>query len=525
MKLGKLIFLFALSFAVALPVQSKRAMKGLKTVVQPDGSTLSIRVAGDEHSHFIFAESGELLCKDNDGFYRLGAIAPDGAVVSSGIGLLDPRAESVALKAADLDLQSIAMRRVGKRRAPQSGLGMSATKYPVTGNPKGLIILVEFSDLKFTSQEGYDAPTYFNEMINGENFDIFGGTGSARQYFADQSGGKFIPDFDVLGPVTLPEKMVFYGANDRYGEDENPHLMVTQAIEILDADIDFSRYDNDGDGVIDSVYVFYAGQGEADFGSDDTIWPHAWDVRYGGVNKNVDGVTIGPYACSNEWDLFDPSGVGTFIHEFSHVMGLPDLYHTWDANAVYTPDEYSVLDYGPYNNRGRTPPNYGAYEKNALGWFDPIMLDEPCIVSLKPVSTGKFCLIPTEKDTEFFLLENRQLEGWDEYIPNHGMLIWHIDYVAAKFENNVVNNTKSHQYVDIVEANDIQDFNYSDGYTFPGTSGNSAFTSSTTPALKSWSGKPIDIPITNITEAGGMITFDVSGGEEFQEAPLINIHE
>lgn len=497
----------AVATASAVP-----AFRSIRTITQPDGSTLKIKVVGDEHLHFTTTEDGTLIQLDEKGFYRIAKIESDGAIVSSGIALGDPSASAVAVKLNDLNIDSLQAKRNSKRKAPQTGYGLSSASYPRTGSPKGLIILVEYSDVKFHSTSSYNAKEYFNDMINGENFTQFRGTGSALEYFTEQSGGKFTPDFDVLGPVTLPNTQKYYGGNDRYGDDANAHLMVTDAIQILDPTVDFSVYDTDGDGLIDNVYVFYAGQGEADYGSANTVWPHSWDVRYGGVNKKVDGVYVAQYACSNEWSLSTPNGVGTFIHEFSHVMGLPDLYHTTSASADYTPDAYSVLDYGPYNNDGRTPPNYGAYEKNAMGWFEPIMLDHPLSVELDQISSGQFGLIPTEKTTEFFLLENRQQTGWDKYIPNHGMLIWHIDYVPSIFDANTVNNNKNHQYVDIEEANNRTGSSYLKGYTFPGTSGKTSFTSSTTPALKSWAGKAIDLPVTEITEKNGMIYFDIAGG-------------
>lgn len=529
MKLLKPTVLCLALASVILGADAKRARRDIMTVNQPDGTSLQIKKVGDEFIHFITDVDGSILYRDEDGFYTYGNIDDTGAVVSTGIrpgsGAKD---SNPIVNIKDVDIPALVEKRDVARRiattltadprtstrrhaAPQSGIGLSSTTYPRTGSPKGLIILVQYSDVKFTLS---NPASYFKEMINGTNFTQYGGTGSALAYFTEQSGEKFKPSFDVYGPVTLPNNRKYYGGNDRWGDDQNPHLMVTHAIDILDKDVDFSQYDTDGDGLIDNVYVFYAGQGEASYGSEDTVWPHSWDVREAGVKKKVDGVTVAHYACSNEWEYNRPDGVGTFVHEFSHVMGLPDLYHT-TQQVYYTPSEYSVLDYGPYNNDGRTPPNYSAYEKNAMGWYEPIMMDSPMSVTLDPISTGQFGLIPTSKNTEFFLLENRQLEGWDAYIPNHGMLIWHIDYVASVFENNVVNNTKNHQYVDIVEANNNPDGSNATtmkGWTFPGTTGKKEFTSTTVPALKDWNGKAIDLPVTEITESGGLISFKVAGG-------------
>lgn len=524
--------------ALAFSADAKPARRGVMTVTQPDGTTLKIQKYGDETMHFVTTPDGLLLHEGNDGFYTFGTVDTNGAVVSTGISASADASAVKTVNIHNLDLDEIAAkRRIEERRAqtipgnvskvaddraraPQTGYGLVSSTYPRTGSPKGLIILVQYQDVKFKVD---DPKAYFDDMINGENFTQYGGTGSALQYFRDQSLGKFIPSFDVLGPVTLGREMKYYGGNDIYGSDSRPHLMVSEAVTLLDPTTDFSIYDTDGDGLIDNVYVFYAGAGEADGGSPDTVWPHSWDVRSGGIKLTVDGVTVAHYACSNEWDTMTarPDGIGTFVHEFSHVMGLPDLYHTTQM-VYYTPCEYNVLDYGCYNNESRTPPFYTAYERNAMGWVEPIMLDKTMNVSLDNISTGKFGLIATEKDTEFFLLENRQLEGWDAYIPGHGMVIWHIDFVSSVFTRNVVNNTQNHQYVDLVEANNIPNgssWTTMQGWTFPGSTNVTSFTANTKPALQSWDGKPIDMPITDITEEDGIVSFKVKGGVTPLQSP------
>lgn len=505
----------ALSLAYAAAAMAIPARPGVRTVTQPDGSTINIIVHGDEFFHYTTTEDGRLLQEDSDGFYRLATIADDGAIVATDIHPDAPEAADKALTAKDL--KKVTARRNMRRqptRASQYNYGLVETNYPVMGSPRALVILAEFKDVKFNKTEGYDPVDYHRDMINGDDFTQFGGTGSARRYFIEQSHWQFSPRFDVLGPVTLPRNMATYGANDRDGFDRNPHLMVIDAMDILDPTVDFSVYDTNGDGVIDNVYVFYAGLGEADFGGANTIWPHSWDVQEAGVTKKYDGKLLSHYACSNEWAKNKPEGVGTFIHEFSHVMGLPDLYNTVSSYAYYTPLEYSVLDLAPYNNDQRTPCNYSAFERNALGWAEPLVLREPCSVTLNDISQGGFALIPTGKNTEFFLLENRQQTGWDTYIPNHGLLIWHIDYDKDVFEENEVNNVEKHQLVDLVEANGEAGYYFQKDYTFPGTTGKTSFTSETTPALKTWAGLKIDVPITNITETDGVITFDVKGGGE-----------
>jgi M6 family metalloprotease-like protein len=192
-------------------------------------------------------------------------------------------------------------------------------------------------------------------------------SGSARQYFHDTSWGQYNPQFDVVGPYTLSQSYAYYGKNN----DANVGEMIRDACKMADEDgVDFTQYDNDNDGKVDFVYVLYAGYGEADGGPANTVWPHNYDLRYTGVTCNVDGKTVRNYACSNEISYYSKlyNGIGTFCHEFSHVLGLPDLYETNQTpKGLHTLLDWDILDYGPYNNDGNTPPAYSAYERFYMG--------------------------------------------------------------------------------------------------------------------------------------------------------------
>lgn len=542
----------AVAASVALNASAVPAKRGLRTVVQPDGTELTIQKVGDESRHFTLTADGMLLTRDANGQYSYARIDKSGRLVSSGIRALNANARPSGHRYLMQNIDEVDMTALDKMRAknpahslnavnaealrlnggsyrnakapakaagslPQSGMGRFTSNFPRTGKIKGLVILVEYTDVKFNSGYKTDAKTYFNDLLHKEGFNEYNGTGCATEYFRKQSNGQFDPEFDLYGPVTLPNPMSYYGGNDTYGDDKAPHMMVVHACQQLDKTVDFSQYDNDGDGYVDNVFIFYAGQGEASYGSDDTVWPHSWEVSSGTGSKfKLDGVIIDRYACTNEWERSTPDGVGTFIHEFSHVMGLPDLYHTSSSSASYTPGAWSVLDYGPYNNDGRTPPNYSIYERNAMGWIKPELIDGTVrFVSLEDIAeSNKGFIIQTDKEKEFFLLENRQQTGWDKYVPGHGMMIWHVDYNRSVFDSNSVNNNSSHQYVDIIEANNRANSN-SDatmaGYTWPGTSNKTEFGPNSSPALKSWSGYKPEITLMEISENNGVITFGVNG--------------
>ncbi|MDE7402128.1 MAG: M6 family metalloprotease domain-containing protein [Muribaculaceae bacterium] len=523
---------FCLAAVSALAVPAK---PGLMTYTDADGHSIELRLVGDERFHQYFTPEG-LPVAEKDGRWFYSDIDQEGLLVISDVNAatsavapaIDIKGlpERMAKRAALSPKFNADSRKFSHLKAQYSASGNVQSPYPMgpglfpdlhfpsCGDQKAIVILVEYQDVKFSDpyRNNVTAHDYFNRMLNEDNFSDYGATGSAAQFFRENSNNVFRPEFDLYGPLTLAHERKYYGANDRYGDDIAAHEMVIEACEQLDDVIDFTEYDRDGDGIVDNVFLFYAGKGEASGGGRDTVWPHSFNLDDAGYpDVYFDGVKIYTYGVTCEWEGNRPDGVGTFVHEFSHVMGLPDLYATNYASS-FTPGAYSTLDSGPYNNDGMTPPMYGAFERYALGWVAPKVLDNPGDVVLKPIAENECAIIPTDKDSEFFLLENRQQKGWDKYIPGHGMLIWHIDYVNKIWQNNSVNNSSSHQYVDIEEADNIKTSASQSGDTFPGVKNITSFTSSTAPGLVAWNGVGINRPITDIAETPeGNITFRVGG--------------
>lgn len=529
-----LIYRSIMTVAVALVccgvARAVPARPGLVAMRQPDGTEIKVRIVGDEYFHYYLSEDGYLLVNDGDRLYYAGVDDRDSimrSAIVAGPAVSRPAEAKVYLRTVDMSrvaaalqrrsaavrsarLHGLSSRPSSVRRSLQRSVGLFDTGFPSMGDQKGLVVLVEYQDVKFTLDNPHD---YFSRMLNEDGFSDYGGTGCAAEYFRESSMGRFRPQFDVYGPITLSQSMSYYGGNSSSGgTDRNPQKMAVEACRQLDATVDFSEYDRDGDGIIDNVFIFYAGRGEATGGGANTVWPHSWYVTAAErFPYTFDGVLLDRYACSNEWIDERPDGVGTFIHEFSHVMGLPDLYAT-DYSDAFTPGGWSVLDYGSYNNSGHTPPLYSVYERYALGWMEPRVIDGPATVRLKTVDTNQGCIIPTSSANEFFLLENRQQTGWDKYIPGHGMLVWHVDYNSSVWNANTVNNSATHQYVDIEEADNTQTEDSRDGDAFPGTAGVTSFTDDTGPSMRTWSGQGLGLPITDITEQSGSVIFNVAGG-------------
>ncbi len=489
--------LFLLAFLlISLNVMAVPARRGIFEKTQPDGTTIKLLMHGDEYFHYLTTPDGTWVEKNAAGYY--------------------------------VPVENVAQEKQRRRAHPR----MSRSRVAVASSdaisinlaPRGLVILANFSDKKM---ESGNTQAVFDEMLNADTYTFNGSHSSARQYFKDQSYGQYIPDFDIVGPVTAPNNMKYYGENDREGYDLRPEYLIRDVCQLVDNQVDFSRYDANNDGYVDFVFVIYAGYGEADSYEENTIWPHQWDFTSAGISLTLDGKKINSYACSSEicYATDKRAGIATFCHEFSHVLGLPDLYIT-DENVTTehkTLGDWDLMDSGSYNNGGYTPPSYSAYERFVLGWLKPTILKEATSTTLRDIQTNQEAYIITSTGAhnlvgnnpnpkEFYLLENRQQTGWDEYLPGHGMLITKVTYSYNKWWNNAVNNTASAQGVDLIEAdgkapNHAYD---SDGYTL-----NNGYYGKAKDVFPAGADKYVPYtgyPIENITETAGVIAFDFMGG-------------
>jgi len=489
-------------------------------ITQPDGTELTIKLHGDEGFHYETTVDGYALTQNSSGVRTYARLDETHALKSTDIKASDiekrsiTEIEFVKTLTPNLTLQKQETATTASKvmRVAASSSNSSPQKaYPLNGSPKSLVILVNFSDKSFVTTSPANS---FTNLLNQKGYSTNGGTGSAKDYFRDNSMGVFDPQFDVVGPFTLPQTMSYYGANDSSGDDTNPRQMVIDACTLASTNgVDFSQYDTDKDGIVDNVFIYYAGYNEAEGGPKNSVWPHRWSLS--GLNTKFNGVSVYGYACTSELRSNSGSsmcGIGTFTHEFGHVLGLPDLYATVSTATQHTLSSWDIMDYGPYLNNGRTPCGYSSYERFFMKWLVPTELKSAQNVTLDTLSTSNKAYLITQNGNhnlngavpnpvEFFMLENRQNKGWDTYLPGHGMLITHIYYNSTTWSANTVNNVETTMGVDIVEADGTaSDYNMS-GDPFPGT----LSTTSYSPTLRS--GADIDKPIALIAETKGIITF------------------
>ena len=507
------------------------AHPGTAQVLQPDGTSITLRLCGDEWQHYATTVDGYTVVQNQQGYYVY-ATLQDGQLVPTTQVAHDADQRTAAEQAWLAGIQKhlaapipddvLQLRQQLAQQQQQTLAHRRAGTYDYS-KFKGLIILVEYIISDMVNKEGYTG--YDNEVY----------TGSVYDYFYDNSGGKFKPQFDVAGPYTIN-----YSQYDPNGY-KNAGPLIRAAIEAADADVDYSLYDGDDNGKVDLVFLLFAGH-SANYVKNDQrlLWPHR-SITSG----TKDGIQLRDFVCATELygieGAFDPprlDGIGTICHEFSHVLGLPDFYDTdyeKSGGESNHPSRWSVMSHGCYLNRDRTPAGYSLYERYSVGF-----IDEPEVIS----QAGSYTLAPlplsltgyrinSAVDDEFFLFENRQKGAfrWDAYLPGSGMLVHHVDKTNPKVWSlayNSVNADPTHNYYKIVRAGGEKSETSQDGKeiiylhtasdVFPGSDNITELTNTTpTSNLLSHAGLETPWVLKNIQQTtDGLITFDVESASQVQ---------
>lgn len=508
------IFILNALLCLVLSVWAVPAKRGVWCSLSlVDGTEVKAQLVGDEFLHYYVSEDGTKYVQDEStGLYR---------------------------KMTD---EVTAQRRAAVRRAQAQGrqkrmLRKAQASNVFQGTKKGLIILVQFTDSKFKS--GHDLALY-ERIANDENYSGNNFRGSIKDYFKAQSHGMFELDFDVAGICQLQHPYAYYGKNNSQKEDVKPGEMVAEAcLWAHEHGINFSKYDWNGDGEVDQVFVLYAGHGEASYKDANTIWPHMYYLSASDYGKplSLDGVTVDTYACSSELNGDgNLDGIGTFCHEFSHCMGFPDLYDTSSDGGWFGMGDFDLMCSGSYNGDSKCPAGYSAYEKAECGWLtlkDMTNIEQQTsIVGVQPMSADGDAYIIKNKghEDEYYILENRQKTGWDSYLPASGLMITHVDYDADIWDWNMPNtsgkyedangNTKTndHQRLTIFRAGNSSS-DYGDSSDLYPYRSNNTLTKTSSPAstlynTNSDGSKYMHVAITDIAiAADGTASFTLSKEE------------
>ena len=556
------IAFFALAAALLAPARSHAvtAFPWPVTVTQPDGTEVTLQRHGDEFFHWTTTSDGYDVVQGSGGYYYFSQMASDGRqtatkyvarnasgrdaavkaylatrtrnAVASQAGAL---AAAARLQARQLNPNALSDEYLRSRfRAGAQGLTRDAGPRPT----KFLVILAQYSDIKFASPA--TAVSDFGSLLNQSGYSVNGAVGSVKDYFTDNSGGTFSPQFDVVGPYTLTQPRAYYGANTGAdNHDTNPRQMITDACAAAQAaGVNFMQYVDSPGNIIASVFVVYAGGNEADYsGPAESVWPHqsyfATNTQFGGANMNA-------YACVSElanygtkgYPLLKMTPIGTFCHEYGHTLGLPDFYDTdYEENGQSVGlGSFSIMSAGNYNGptsaSGTVPAAYTSVERDLLGWN---VLSEFTAgsVTLQPVQNNRSYVAYTAYSPyEYFVFENRQQTyKWDGYIGASGLLVYHIDRSNRIVANGLsaaslwtmyydaLNAYANHPCAMLLATGTAGTYFNSQLYVFPSPGPNSvtALSNTTTPSLAAWDGGKIAWQLSNIRQmADGTVTFTAS---------------
>ncbi|WP_424046641.1 M6 family metalloprotease domain-containing protein [Prevotella jejuni] len=448
--------------AVSIPVQVRQA----------DGSVITVILRGDEHINWYTTLDGVLLVQGVDNNYYIGKVEKSGNLIATKQlaheALTRSQAERNLIAKQDKEKFFAYVNKIAEEsenaydnspltRGPIIDSGYNRVPYfPHTGSPKALVILAEFQDTTFTIQDTKNVFTnylmnedHFTETRYGQNQNYKG----VRGYFKDCSYGQFTPEFDVVGPIKLPKEQTYYGEGD-----DNIEALMEDACSAIDSIVDFADYDANNDGMVDLVYVIYAGHSANYRGNKvSNIWPKSGTVN---ISNTYDGKRICRYGVSNELNGSEKisknkkkiNGIGLFCHEFSHTLGLPDIY------AYKTPAEdqddqgmefWDLMDGGTEVRGGRVPASYLAWEREVMGW---IKIDElkndSSIENLKSIDNGgkAYKIVNPNNSNEYIVLQSIQkgpwYQGWRDGTYGKGLLAYRISYPSNKvnvfdFPNNV----------------------------------------------------------------------------------------
>ena len=534
----KIVLLFVIGL-ISLSARSIPADPTPIQVTQPDGTTLTVTLHGDEFFHFTTTIDGYTILKNASGYYTYARLDGDRLVPGDRIAR-DPSHRNagdhtylttIPKRLTDRSLVSSGTQKLNRRNSAIRRVGSDGLMdYE---NFRGLIILINYTDKKFSMSDP-EPNAFYDDMINTHDYTGYtlnnrpvSMTGSVRDYFYDNSYHIFDPHFDVVGPIDVPYSCRYPRATDR------ADVIFNAALAAVDDQIDYSDYDTDGDGYVDMVFFLVAGF-SANYGGNDEnyLWPHMYYLYW---SPPLDGVNFGLYACSTEiagWEgyYYSVNGIGTFCHEFGHVLGLPDLYDTdyeGSGGESLNPGKWSIMAGGSGDNYGRNPVGYSLYERYALGFTTPELLEEEGDYIMQPLDlNNQGYRLNTPNENEFFLIENRQPGKWDKFLPGHGMMVARVDSSNVNvWWQNTVNCNPNRMYYELMRANYVgRDSEYD---PFPGAYGVTSITNFTHPSLLTWDHSFNDFFILDIAEQEQEISFRLKSSlsiqnivEDFEEMPV-----
>lgn len=480
--------------------------------IQPDGTSITIFLHGDEFIHWVSTSDGYTILSNSKGFYEYALIRQDGSLSFSGIRAHNAadrsKEELVFLKQIQPGLffsksQLHDMKQLLKD--PKTPASPLMGGFPTTGERDLLMILANFSNTTTIY-----TPADFSNYMNQVNYN---GSGSFKDYYLEVSYGLLSVTTTVTIWVNVPQPHDYYGPGSKWGEFAYDAVVAANN----QAGVNYADYDNNLDGVVDGVAIIHQGRGQEESGNVNDIWSHSWSLSASGYTAaqcTFDGVLVDAYTTMPEKNGGSMGTIGVMCHEFGHNLGAPDFYDTdYGTGGDYNgTGNWDLMAGGSWNgNSGTKPAHPNAWIKNFFTWTNPLVLSSQGMFTLRnSVLYPDAIRFNTTTDNEYFLCENRQKTGFDASIPSHGLIIYHVDgdFIETHHYSNDI-NAGSHQGMFPVAANSTTSNGISttssstintSGCPFPGSTGETGFSDITFPDSKSWNGENTGKPLLDITE-------------------------
>lgn len=510
------LFFFAIVAAYGVIANPNR----IKVPVE-NGDSIEIILRGDEFHKFAVSEDGYVLFPRNENWYYIKKDSIKGVAVS------------------DIQLNTNIKKELKKNFIsensqiplfPHTGKLKREKRQPsYEGENHALVILIEYSDKRFIKD-----PQEISDLFNKIGYDKDKAEGSVRDFYRYASYNKFDLICDIYGPYTAKMPMSHYGGNGPNGNDENALGLTLEAIDYLPEDIDLTRYDNNGDGIVDNVHIMFAGYGEESGATPSAIWSHEYPHLLP-IKKN--GYRFAGYSCTPELRSNMGNGIsriGVICHEMGHAFGANDYYDVdYASNGSYEgTGVWDLMASGSWNNGGITPANFNPYVKSIdFGWINPVLPDESKRIILDAYNFDPtVILIPTTNPDDYYLFEYRRKESFDKDLPGEGVLIYHVHpQIESKSSSNSINSSHPQcMYPVCASSNEspIVTRNYgninSAGCPFPGTAKKTQFSQISMPNVFQWNGETPNFSINNIRINDKNATFDFILGNQLPEEPNDN---
>lgn len=511
--------------AAAIPAPSEN-----HTVTQPNGETFEAHQWGNEFNHGWETERGYTVTRGADGWWRYATSENGDLVPTDRRAGVDAPPSSVP-KHVRGDAQTSPQ--LSSSQSDDGGAATSSTApaasstLPNTGTVDVPVVLVNYNDTA-TNHTNAD----FQALVFGDDPSVATGPGSVRDYFQEASYGQLDitgGDAGVVGWVTADHGHDYYGGSEI---DTQTAELAREAVRKADDDVDFSQYDNNGDGVVDGVIVVHQGAGQETSGDPADIWSHRWTFESAGLEpyETDDGVTVNSYSLQPETQNGHLTTVGVVAHETGHLLGMTDLYDTDGSSEGI--GEWGLMGSGSWNGldrAGDSPAHPVAFHKSQQDWVTPTeqpLSGEMGVLDPYTGNASAFRWLENPNGVEiggsgeYFLATNRRQTGFDRALPGTGMLVTHVD------ESQTSNRDEDHKLVDVEAADGNQDLDASNdvpdadaGDLFPGSTDAEAFNATTTPNSLLYDGSESGLNVTDLYVDGATIAVNPAPNASVAPSP------